>query len=92
MQEYTPHRGTGDKHARLNSVTDIIASGLVWMPERSWADEVIEEIAAFPNGSHDDLVDSTVMALLRFRQGGFIRLPADVEDEPLPYRIKREYY
>ena len=92
VQEYTPHRGTGDKHARLNSVTDIIASGLVWMPERSWADEVIEEIAAFPNGSHDDLVDSTVMALLRFRQGGFIRLPADVEDEPLPYRIKREYY
>jgi len=42
--------------------------------------------------SNDDLVDSTVMALLRFRQGGFIRLPTDeLDDEPSYYR-KREYY
>jgi len=92
VQEYTPHRGTGDKYARLNSVADIIASGMVWMPAKQWADEVIEEMASFPNGSHDDLVDSTVMALMRFRQGGFIRLPDDLEDEPLPYRGKKEYY
>ena len=31
--------------------------------------------------SHDDLVDSTVMALMRFRQGGFIRLPSDEPEE-----------
>jgi predicted phage terminase large subunit-like protein len=92
VQEYTPHRGTGDKYARLNSVSDIIASGMVWMPAKQWADEVIEEMAAFPNGSHDDLVDSTVMALMRFRQGGFIRLPSDDMDDELPYRHKVEYY
>lgn len=86
VQEYTPHRGTGDKMARLNSVADIIASGMVWMPEHRWAEEVIEEIAAFPFGSNDDLVDSTVMALLRFRQGGFIALPTDEIDEP-QYRL-----
>tara|TARA_R110000803_G_scaffold6429_6_gene20872 strand:- start:5358 stop:6914 length:1557 start_codon:yes stop_codon:yes gene_type:complete len=81
VQEYTPHRGSGDKLARLNSVADIVASGLCWVPETRWAEEVIEEIAGFPFMSHDDLVDSTVMALMRFRQGGFIRLPSDEPDE-----------
>jgi predicted phage terminase large subunit-like protein len=82
VQEFTPHRGTGDKTARLNSVADIIQSGLVWVPETRWAEEVVEEIAAFPFAQHDDLVDSTVMALMRFRAGGFIRLPDDEAEEP----------
>ena len=81
VSEFTPHRGSGDKMARLNSVTDIVASGLVWVPETRWAEEVIEEIAGFPFMSHDDLVDATVMALMRFRQGGFIRLPSDEPEE-----------
>jgi len=81
VQEYTPHRGSGDKMARLNSVADIIKSGLVWVPQTRWAEEVIEEIAGFPFMSHDDLVDSTVMALMRFRQGGFLRLPTDEPEE-----------
>ena len=92
VQEYTPHRGTGDKMARLNSVSDIIASGMVWVPPRRWAEEVVEEVAGFPFMSHDDLVDSTVMALMRFRQGGFIRLPTDDYDDELPYRHRMEYY
>lgn len=81
VQEYTPHRGSGDKLARLNSVSDIVQSGLVWVPQTRWAEEVVEEIAGFPFMSHDDLVDSTVMALMRFRQGGFIRLPTDEPEE-----------
>lgn len=92
LQEYTPHRGTGDKMARLNSVADIISSGMVWVPATRWAEEVVEEVAAFPFGSHDDLVDSTVMALLRFRQGGFIRLPTDELDDEIPYNRKADYY
>lgn len=91
--EYTPHRGTGDKLARLNSVSDIIASGMVWVPDRRWAEEVVEEIAAFPFGSHDDIVDSTVMALMKFRQGGLISLPTDdVEDELPTLPMKEGYY
>ena len=35
----------------------------------------------FPSGANDDLVDSTTLALARFRQGGFIKLPLDEEDE-----------
>jgi len=91
VQDYTPTRGN-DKFVRLNSVTDLFSSGKVWAPETRWADEVIEEMARFPNAEHDDLVDSTVQALMRFRQGGFLRLDTDEEDEPIDFRRKRVYY
>jgi predicted phage terminase large subunit-like protein len=92
IQEYTPHRGSGDKLARLNSVTDIVSSGMVWVPETRWAEELVEEVAGFPFMSHDDLVDSMVMALMRFRQGGFIRLPNDEPDEIRYFRRKGSGY
>jgi len=92
--EYTPHRGSGDKLARLNSVADIVRSGICWVPQTRWAEEVVEEIAGFPFMAHDDLVDATVMALMRFRQGGFIRLPSDEPDEIRYFksRSKNRYY
>ena len=96
VQEYTPVRGSvnnpNSKMARLNSVSDIISSGLVWVPPKRWAEELVEEVAGFPFASNDDQVDTTIMALMRFRQGGFIRLPTDEQDEPLPYRRKVDYY
>ena len=92
VQEYTPHRGSGDKTARLNSVADIVQSGLVWVPQTRWAEEVVEEIAGFPFMRNDDLVDSTVMALMRFRQGGFIRLPSDEAEEPLLFKHRHGGY
>jgi predicted phage terminase large subunit-like protein len=92
VQEYTPHRGSGDKMARLNSVADIIRSRMVWVPQTRWAEELVEEVAGFPFMSHDDLVDSTVMALMRFRQGGFLRLPSDEPEEQRYYKRRREGY
>jgi len=92
VQEFTPHRGTGDKVARLNAVSDILRSGMVWYPAgRRWAEEVIEQSVAFPYGSHDDLVDCLSMVLARYRQGGFIQLPSDRRDEPT-YRRTAAYY
>jgi predicted phage terminase large subunit-like protein len=91
VQEFTPSKGN-DKVARLNAVADLFASGRVWAPETRWADEVMEEVASFPSGEHDDLVDSTSQALLRFRRGGFIRLESDEEDEPRQFRRKVPYY
>ena len=77
---------------RINSVSDLFASGKVWAPGTRWADELIEEMAAFPNSDHDDLVDSTTQALIRFRKGGFLRLNSDEDDEPLKFRRKMAYY
>jgi len=79
-QEFTPGKGQ-DKIARLNAVSDIIASGKVWVPRTRWAEELVDEIAAFPSGEHDDLVDATTLALMRFRQGGFLRLPSDEPED-----------
>ncbi len=91
VQEYTPSRGN-DKISRVNAVSDLFASGVVYAPATRWAEEVIEEFAGFPNMEHDDLVDSTTQALLRFRQGGFIPLYSDEEDEPLEHNRIANYY
>ena len=74
-----------------NLVVDIFASMYVWVPERRFADELIEQMASFP-GDADDLVDSTVQAMLRFRDGGFIRTANDEEDEPNAPRRRKRYY
>jgi predicted phage terminase large subunit-like protein len=91
VQEYTPSRGN-DKISRVNAVSDLFASGVVWSPATRWGEEVIEEFAAFPNAEHDDLVDSSTQALLRFRQGGFVPLHTDEEDEPLEHNRVADYY
>tara|TARA_R100000458_G_scaffold59380_1_gene69798 strand:- start:1047 stop:2534 length:1488 start_codon:yes stop_codon:yes gene_type:complete len=90
VTDFTPSRGN-DKIARVNAVADLFASGVVYAPQTRWAEEVIEQFASFPSGSHDDLVDSSTQALLRFRQGGFIRAVSDEPDEEY-YRDTVEYY
>jgi predicted phage terminase large subunit-like protein len=89
---FTPGRGA-DKFSRMNACAPVFESGMVWCPETRWAEEVIEECASFPNGEHDDLADSMTQAILRFRQGSFIRTRSDYEDDDLAtYRRSREYY
>ena len=87
---FTPSRGN-DKHVRVNSVAPLFESGMIWAPDQKFADEVIEECAAFPNGDHDDLVDSMTQAVMRFRQGGLITHPEDYVDDKTNKR-KRVYY
>ena len=87
---FTPSKGN-DKHARVNAVAPLFESGMIWAPDQKFAEEVIEECAAFPNGDHDDLVDSTTQAVMRFRQGGLIRHPEDYVDEKKDPRPKRYY-
>ena len=87
---FTPSKGQ-DKHSRVNAVSPMFESGMIWAPDEDFAEEVIEECASFPYGDNDDLVDSTTQAIMRFRQGGFIRLPDDYEEDTLPQK-DREYY
>ena len=73
---FTPSRGN-DKVTRVHSVSPLFEAGMVWAPDTTFADEMIEEVAAFPNGEYDDLVDSMTQALMRYRQGNFVQLPTD---------------
>ena len=93
IQDYTPTRGN-DKITRVNAITDFFASGMEWYPQTRWSEEVVEEFASFPAGDHDDLVDATTQALLRFRQGGLVRLASDVPDEITYFKSPRRagYY
>ncbi len=91
VQEFTPVRGN-DKITRLNAVSDLFASGRVWAPGTNWAEEVIDEVASFPSGEHDDYVDTVSLALMRFRKGGFIRTNLDEPEEPEYFRRKFEGY
>lgn len=90
VQEYTPVRGTtnnpNSKMARLNSVSDIISSGLVWVPAKRWAEELVEEIAGFPFAANDDqcfvagtqvlMADGTEKSIEDVRAGDFVKTPA----------------
>jgi predicted phage terminase large subunit-like protein len=92
VAEYTPGKGN-DKISRVNAISALFESGMVWCPDTRWAEEVMDELASFPTGDHDDLVDSSSsQALLRFRLGGFISIDSDEEDEPFYHRRKVEYY
>jgi predicted phage terminase large subunit-like protein len=90
VSNYSPSRGN-DKYTRVNSIAPLFESGLVWAPDSRWAEEVIDECAAFPAGEHDDYVDTVTQALRRFREGGFVRHPEDYQDEPAVPR-QRIYY
>jgi predicted phage terminase large subunit-like protein len=90
VMTFTPSRGN-DKHVRVNSCAPLFEAGLIWAPDEQFAEEMIEECASFPYGDHDDLVDSMTMAIMRFRQGGFLPHPEDYEDVITEPR-KMEYY
>jgi len=91
VAEFTPGKGQ-DKISRVNAISDLFSSGIVWTPDKRWAKDVIEECNDFPSGANDDLVDSTSQALLRFRQGGFIRLPSDEPEEQKYFKRKQAAY
>lgn len=90
--EANPHR-TQDKMIRMNSVTDLFSSGMVYAPlGRRWVEEVRQEFAEFPNGEFDDLADAGVWGLMRIRQGNLIRLASDETEEEWKPRPPRQYY
>ena len=88
---FTPSKGN-DKVSRVFAVSPLFEAGMVWAPDKSWAEELIEEVAAFPEGEYDDLVDSMTQALMRYRQGNFVQLPTDDwQDEEKSAMVKAYY-
>lgn len=93
VETFTPHRGTGDKTARLNGVASMFDEGLVWIPDGPhWADELVEDLVGFPNMEDDDLVDSTTMALNRFKRGNLVSFDDDEDDDDDLALPTRRYY
>ena len=68
-----------DKKARLHSVVNFFASGMVYAPETTWAREVIDQCEIFDRGDHDDLVDCVSMGLRTLRELGLLEMQAEVE-------------
>ena len=65
------------KEARLSAVSTEFESGSVFFPDPSlcsWIGDCVEELVSFPNGKHDDFVDSTSQALQRWQQPHTIRI------------------
>tara|TARA_Y100000592_G_scaffold4939_1_gene7037 strand:- start:1043 stop:2560 length:1518 start_codon:yes stop_codon:yes gene_type:complete len=91
VNTFSPGKGQ-DKIARLNSVSPIFQDGRVWVPDNRFGEELMEEVSDFPGGENDDLVDATTLALARFREGGFLQLSTDMDDEPSYYPTQRVYY
>ena len=88
---FTPSKGN-DTHARVNSGAPLFEAGAIWAPNKKFAEEVIEECAAFPFGDHDDYVDSTTQALMKYRQGYHVTLKDDFRDEKVDRAVGRAYY
>jgi predicted phage terminase large subunit-like protein len=82
VQMYDPK--TLDKMARLYSIQHIFSEGMVYAPNKDWAEMVIRQTASFPRGAHDDLVDTVSMGLKHLRDVGMLtRAPermAEIED------------
>ena len=74
----------GSKEARVHSVLPFIESGNVYLPRESWVNEYVEELAAFPNGAHDDDVDATSQALSRL-----LNSIAVTKEQDDPYERKK---
>ena len=74
IMEYNPDK---DKVARVNASTPILESGRVWVPDKPFAQDLINEAVTFPNATYDDQVDAMVMAILYLKESWRVEHPLD---------------
>ncbi|HEY5586723.1 MAG TPA: phage terminase large subunit [Ruminiclostridium sp.] len=56
----------GSKIARVQAILPHIEAGNVYLPsDANWVNDFVDECSSFPNGKHDDQVDSMSQALVR---------------------------
>jgi predicted phage terminase large subunit-like protein len=74
----------GDKVARAIAVQPTFSNGMVYAPtDRQWCRDVIDEMAVFPYGKHDDYTDSVTQAVKHLRDQGLLELDEDVRAEEI---------
>lgn len=75
----TPVNVKGDKVARAYSVQHMLENGLIFAPERRWSDMLLDEMASFPKGAYDDMVDTATQAWRHFRDSGMLQFTGEVD-------------
>lgn len=78
IQQITPQ---GDKVSRLSATEPLFADGLVYAPDKAWADMVINEVGQVPKGRFDDLADTCSQALSFLRTRMLLRLGYEADEE-----------
>ena len=78
----------GDKWSRAQSVQPTFSQEMVYVPvlagqHRQWAQDVIDEMAIFPKGKHDDLTDAMTQGIKFLRDRGLLRQDNEVRQEKL---------
>lgn len=73
----------GDKVARMHSVVPLFSGGLVYAPDRQWAENVIDRVTMFPRGASRDTGDTVSQGLNWMRKRGLLSLgsEATADDE-----------
>lgn len=82
-----PEEPDGSKEARAAAITPLLHAGNLWLPASTlapWADELIEEAAAFPKGKNDDMVDSMSQAIKRLILDPLVDVDDDIDDDVMP--------
>jgi predicted phage terminase large subunit-like protein len=79
----------GDKLSRALAVQANFANGVVYAPNRDWAELVIGEMEVFPKGRYDDLTDSTTQAIKYIRDNGLLQTDEETRHEELRSVVRK---
>ncbi len=87
-----PIKPRNDKQTRMENQTAAIENGFVFLPrEAPWLDDLLHELSVFPNGKHDDQVDSTSQALDHIYTRSASQGWLDLANEYLEKKKQEEY-
>ena len=70
-----------DKLSRLYSIQHLFSDGMVYAPDRAWAEMTITQVGQFPKGRHDDIVDTVSQAIRHMRDLGLLQRVSEKIDE-----------
>ena len=93
---YNP--GKASKIQRAHMAAALLETGCFWLLEsnrepgkpRKWANPMLLEMEQFPNGAHDDFVDTFSSAAIYLRDTGQLEIKAVPVEEPEDHDYERE--